>query len=175
MSVLPYSTFQDGAGQYAIEDNGATLFLDGNAWKKIVFGSHATVQLATVLEFDFYSTIEGEGHSIGFYTAANEMNFYIYGVDITSAVCANYICVDNSYEDYVGSWKHYVIPVGRYFQSSAVEGLTFIADDDRTGVDPPNSRYRNVKIYDSLTLEQSKEPSMVPSSEPSLEPSSFPS
>ena len=59
-----YDPNQDNDVTVTLEDNGDTLKLEGNGWRKIALPY--TITADTVLEFDFKSTEEGEIHAIGF-------------------------------------------------------------------------------------------------------------
>jgi len=63
-----------------IENAGTTLHIAGSFWQDIDFSY--TITEDTILEFDFISSVEGEGHAIGFDTDdASSMNFafQVYG------------------------------------------------------------------------------------------------
>jgi hypothetical protein len=62
--IQSYGGGQDQNSIVNIEDNGATLHITGNGWKKIEFPYPLSPN--TVIEFDFRSSVQGEIHSIGF-------------------------------------------------------------------------------------------------------------
>jgi|GEM_PF-7128611 len=65
--IEKYNPQEDQDGQFVIEDNGATLYIYNNTWKRIdIAGGPYTVTANTILEFDFSSTKEGEVQGIGF-------------------------------------------------------------------------------------------------------------
>jgi hypothetical protein len=62
-TINPYGSGQDG-GSFQVQDGGATLFIQNNAWKSISY--NYTVTANTVIEFDFRSTLQGEIHGLAF-------------------------------------------------------------------------------------------------------------
>jgi YD repeat-containing protein len=64
VEITSYAGSQDQNPAMTIEDDGATLHLVGNGWKKIPFPYSVTAD--TVLEFDFKSGSQAEIHAIGF-------------------------------------------------------------------------------------------------------------
>lgn len=130
---------QDGAGSVTVQDDGATLYLDGNRWRDIPF--NYTVTANTVLEFDFRSTDEGEMHAIGFDNDDNQDNtkraFMLHGTQGWS----------NSYStgSYSGSsFLPYKIYVGDFY-TGAFDRIFFVNDNDSGN---GNSYFRNVKVYE---------------------------
>jgi len=146
--VISYTTTEDGAGgkptTYEVLDDGRTLKISGNAWKKIPFPYSVTAN--TVLEFDFMSTVEPDGVilAIGLdedndYTG-NSRNFQLYGTETLPEIY-------DDYKNYSGSdWKPYTITVGSKYQAS-VSYMTFICDDDANGA--ADCSFKNVKVYES--------------------------
>ncbi len=129
---------QDAAGNFAVNGGGSTLALSNNTWKQIAFNYAVTD--ATVIEFDFRSTGQGEVHAIGF-ESDNELSpnlyFRVYGTQ-------NYGVGD--FDDYSGSGtKTYTIPVGDYYTGSG-NRLVFINDNDAGSGN--TSFFSNVKIYE---------------------------
>ncbi len=129
---------QDSPGGYAVEDGGATLQLTGNHWKKIDYSY--TITANTILEFDFWSSVQGEIQGIGFDTddvASSETVFQLYGTQTWGL---------QDHNDYVGPGvKHYVIPVGQFFTGD-MSRLVFVNDDDAG--DAGVSYFSNVKVYE---------------------------
>src|SRR5258706_1737050 len=111
-TISPFST-QDVQPNTTnvVEDNGATLHISGNSWKKIPFPYLVT--LNTVIEFDFKSTAQGEIHGLGFKateeSSASQM-FKLYGTE------SGWNSTYNNYSSSAPQWKHYKIPVGTYYQ-----------------------------------------------------------
>ena len=132
---------QDRDVDVSVEDNGETLHLTGNGWKKIDLPY--TVTADTILEFDFKAPVEGEIHTIGFDTDlgldANK-SFKLHGTQnwgTTSGI--------DQY-DGTGEWTHYSIRVGDYFTGD-FDHLTFGNDDDAGG--GIDSYFANVKVFEA--------------------------
>lgn len=131
-----------------VEDNGDTLHLKGNTWKAIDFPY--TVTGNTILEFDFKSTVEGEGHGIGFdddLVNTEERNFALYGNDISSQFLIKDFL---DYEDTIGEWKHYRIPVGEFYTGD-MNHLFFINDEDVANP-TAESFFANLRVYEDSNL-----------------------
>lgn len=144
-TVQTYGVNQDG-GTHQVQDNGATLFIQNNAWKALPL--NYTVTPNTVIRFDFRSTVQGEVHGIGFDDNDNisyEYTFKVHGTQTWGLL--NYDNYPNN-----GAWVTYTIPVGQFY-TGAASRLFFCADNDsgqRTG----NGWYRNVKIYEGANCDQ---------------------
>jgi len=141
-SIDPFSGHgQDKTGPVTIEDNGATLHMVGNRWKKIDLSYNVTPN--TVIEFDFASGAEGEVHAIGFDNdnsiSANRM-FKVHG---------NQNWGINNFDNYDSSpnYKHYTIPIGQFYTGN-FPYLVFANDHD---VSNPTgeSFFKNILIYES--------------------------
>lgn len=140
---------QDAASSTAtVEDDGATLFLRGNAWKAVEI--QGKISRDTVLEFDFSSEVRGEGHVVGFskqphaaYSSdAEKHGFYLYGTQQFNHANRDF----NNYSPSVpGEWKHYSIPVGEYYQGD-ISYLYVANDQDASGSSVAESRVRNVWV-----------------------------
>ena len=133
---------QDGSGQVAVEDGGATLMLLGNRWRQT--STTFAVVPTTVVAFDFESTSEGEMHSLGFdengilTDAARVFNVFgtqNWGGDIDWV---------QQYDGTIG-FKTFVIPVGRFYTGTSMR-LIFANDKD-AGAGTNVSRFRNVRVY----------------------------
>ena len=140
-TLLSYGGSQDGASTITYFPGGVTL--DGNAWKRIALDY--TVTANTVIEFDFYSTFEGEIHGIGFDTdnnISNNQTFQLYGTQNWGL---------NAFQNYDGSgnWAHYTIDVGSYFTGNFTH-LIFTGDDDAGPLG--NGTFANITIYESSGL-----------------------
>ncbi len=138
-----YDPIQDSIhGSVTVEDDGSTLHMVGNKWKSIAYNYNITAN--TILEFDFYTPIEGELHAIGM-DVQNQLHdpdrcFMLSGPDGWG------IQAYRSY-DPVDEWTHYVIEVGQYFTGPS-SYLAFINDHDVQ--DPTATSYfRNVTIHES--------------------------
>ena len=122
------------------EDEGRTLHMVGNTWKKIPLAYPITT--STVLEFDFKSTAQGEVHAIALETdntTTDSYFFKLYGTD--SFGVGDY----NNYASSAPNWKHYVITVGQYYQFTSAY-LVFATDHDVTSPTAV-SYFSNVRIY----------------------------
>ncbi|MCB9236030.1 MAG: S8 family serine peptidase [Bacteroidia bacterium] len=137
-TITAYGNGQD-LGTYAIQDAGATLFIQNNAWKDIAL--NYTVTANTVVEFDFRSTIEGEIHGLGFDTdegISNNLTFQVHGTQAWGIL---------NYNNYSGTaWTTYTIPVGSFYTGTFTK-LFFVADHDASPSNG-NSYFRNIKIYE---------------------------
>jgi hypothetical protein len=137
---------QDVSGSVSLEDNGVTLHLTGNLWKKIDLPYRVSVN--TVLEFDFRSPSQGEIHGIGLDTdlsiSANR-TFELYGTQ-------NWAISD--FEDYASQapgYKHYRIPIGQYY-SGQMDYLFFVNDHD-SGKPTGESFFANVRVLETPTID----------------------
>ena len=138
--VVSYGLGQDN-GTYAIFLGGERVDLNDNAWKAHPYS--ISINPNTMLEFEFKSTSEGEIHGIGFDNdngISTDLSFQLTGTQNWGI---------QNYNNYSGTgWKSYSIPVGQFFTGS-FDKLTFINDNDAgSGND---SRFRNVKVYDTGT------------------------
>ncbi|MFK7920657.1 MAG: T9SS type A sorting domain-containing protein [Bacteroidia bacterium] len=137
-TINSYGGTQD-AGSSAIQDAGATLLLQNNAWKSITY--NYTVTANTVVEFDFRSTLQGEIHGIAFdndNAISSNLTFKVHGTQ-------NWGFTD--YDNYSPTgWTTYVIPVGSFYTGS-FNRLCFVADHDASPSNG-NAYFRNVKVYE---------------------------
>jgi hypothetical protein len=137
--IQPYARDQDQDPAVTIEDNGATLHIVGNGWKKIDFPYNVTPN--TVLEFLFKSNAEGDVHGIGFdtYNGPNaEQTFKLFGTQ-------NWGIPD--FDNYMGpGWVHYKIPVGQFYTGEKLF-LTFANDHDALNPDA-ESFFSFVKVVE---------------------------
>ncbi|MEL6670813.1 MAG: T9SS type A sorting domain-containing protein, partial [Bacteroidota bacterium] len=137
-SIIAYGNGQDN-GSFQVQDGGATLFIQNNAWKAI--NLPYTVTANTVIEFDFRSTTQGEIHGVAFDNdlgISSNRTFKVHGTQNWGIT---------NYDNYSGSaWTTYTIPVGTFYTGSSTY-LAFIADHDG-GAQNGNSYFRNVKVYE---------------------------
>lgn len=142
-TVSAYGSGQDN-GSHAVQDGGATLFLQNNAWKSISY--NYTVTANTVVEFDFRSTLEGEIHGIGFDNddaISSNLTFKVHGTQAWGIT---------SFDNYSPTgWTTYTIPVGASYTGS-YDRLFFVSDHDASPSNG-NSYFRNVKIYEGSCSE----------------------
>lgn len=137
--IVTYGGSQD-QGSSKVVNNGSVLKLENNAWKAIMMDYTLTPN--TVLEFDFYSTAEGEIHGIGFdddNAISYSLTFKLYGVQAWGRL---------DYDNYPGGgvWKKYSIPVGKFYTGDA-DRLFFACDNDRYPYGG-NAYFRNVRIHE---------------------------
>jgi hypothetical protein len=135
--VLSYAGKQDVAGRVSILDDGATILLAGNRWKRVELPYFVSVD--TVLEFDFKSTLKGELHGIGFdddNAASENKTFLLDGSQNWG----------NSEFQYTGNgeYQHFVLPVGEFYTGSMLN-LFFVMDNDKRNPQS-NSYFSNIQI-----------------------------
>ena len=142
-TLATYATGQDYTPTlFGVEDDGATLHLQGNTWKRFDLGYRVTQD--TLLEFDFRSGDEGEIHAIGLdtnnYLNGGEHFFQLFGTQSWWG--------HQDFNDYNASvgWKHYTIPLGEFLTGDIAQ-LVLAADDDATGF--TESLFSNIRIYES--------------------------
>ncbi|MEM1320459.1 MAG: M43 family zinc metalloprotease [Bacteroidota bacterium] len=139
VTLSPYGG-QDN-GSVTVQDAGATIFLQNNAWKFMNFSY--TVTANTVIEFDFRSTLQGEIHGIGFdndNSISSNLTFRVYGTQSWGI---------SDFANYSGSgaWTTYTIPVGNYY-TGVFDRLAFVDDHDAAPRNA-NAYFRNVRIYEA--------------------------
>ncbi len=140
MPPLSFGGRQDVGGTVGIEDGGATLFLEGNLWKRVDLEYRVTPN--TVLRFEYKSTSQGEVHAIGLNNSlslSHLRTFKLYGHD-------NYGVRDFTYTGN-GEYQTFEIPVGQYYQG-AMTNIFFAMDHDvrnPTG----NSYFKNIQIVEN--------------------------
>lgn len=161
-----FESSQDGTGETTVRDGGATVEQSGNQWKFV--DRDYTVTENTTLVFEFESTSEGEIHGIGLENDQDQTSDRIvrlYGTQNWGEPVSQF----GGLETYaVGDgWVRYEVPIGELYESNGdlgpVDYLVFITDCDTNSgcdperADPPNSRFRNVRIY-----ENDSSPSLAP-------------
>jgi len=137
--VISYDASQD-FGPGIIQDGGATVYMDGNAWKAVEVNYPVTAN--TVLSFDFKSTLEGEIHEVGFdndLTLAPDHRIVVYG---NQGYAGTFTTATYNGS---GNWQTFAIPVGATF-TGTFKYLVFTADDDANSAG--NSYYRNVTLFE---------------------------
>jgi hypothetical protein len=141
-----YTTRSYGGGQDVpstgiaiVEDDGATLHMEGNRWQQIDLHQPYQVTGDTYLEFDFSSTTQGEIQGIGFDdddALSSSWFFQVYGTQSWG---------NQSFNNYSSGTTHYKIKVGDYFTGSFSQ--MFFAGDDDSAV-YGNQKFSNVKLYE---------------------------
>lgn len=145
--ISSYGGEQDKKLAASTQDNGNTLKLSGNGWKKIDLPY--TVTADTLLTFQFKSTSKGEIHGIGFDTnnsISKDRTFQLYGSQSWGI---------DTFKTYSSDqWQTYVIPVGQFY-TGEFNALTFTNDQD---VDNPKAEsfFRNVEISEQSTTPETR-------------------
>ena len=129
----------DGSAVVEILDDGDSLSITGNGWKKVeILPDPYEVTPLTVLDFDFSSTAEGEVHGIGLDTddfLSVDTAFQLFGTQFFGF---------QTHHDYVTGTKHYTIPVGEFF-TGTFDRLFFVNDHDVASADA-ESVFSNVVL-----------------------------
>lgn len=137
-TISSYGGTQDAAGDFTVQDAGATLMLENNTWKYISLPY--TVTASTVIDFEFRSTSEGEIHGIGFdndNSISSDRTFKVHGSQNWGLT---------NYDNYSGTnWVAYSIPVGSFYTGS-FDRLFFTNDNDAGSGN--NSYFRNVVVHE---------------------------
>lgn len=133
-------TRQDRSPVWSVLDEGTTLRLEGNAWKRIDF--NYTITARTVIEFDFLSTTEGDIHGISLEDDTRITKPRIYKLHGTER---GRYAEATSYAGSEGQWKHYSLHVGQF--AGDITSLVFVNDHDRRSADADSS-FANVVIYE---------------------------
>ena len=138
--LLAYSGDNASTGAVTIEDDGATLRMQGNRWQAIAFSY--TITPDTILEFDYRVTVEAEIQGIGFDTdTALSGPFRLSGSQSYGSTAYQY--TGN------GEYQHFVIRVGE-FQTGDFNYLFFAGDDDaNVGGD---ISFSNIQVYEENAL-----------------------
>ncbi|MFM7382256.1 MAG: hypothetical protein ACKO1W_04260 [Microcystaceae cyanobacterium] len=137
---------QDIKGSAQVLDDGQTLQLSGNTWKRYELPYVVTAN--TILEFEFRSDRQGEIQGIGFDNDNDYYNnntqapaFMLYGIHPDKTQW------NLSQKNYSGTdWKTYRLEVGKLF-TGTFNALTLINDED-ISTPVSNSFYRNLRLYD---------------------------
>ena len=130
----------DGNGEASIENNGRTLRLEGDAWRRITFPY--TVTKNTVIEFDYVSNQQGRIQGIGLAKTNYPNSRFLYELYGTKSWGFN---THYNYKDYAPGLKHYVIPIGKKFRGEYPYLIFANDDDDKLRA---VSSFHNVKIYE---------------------------
>ena len=147
--IQSYGFWLDGNGEASIENNGSTLRIKGDGWRKISFPYMVTKN--TIIEFDFVSNQQGRIQGIGL-AKTNYPNsrflYELYGTDKWG------LKTHLNYKDTAPGSKHYVIPIGKEFRGEYPYLIFANDDDDEQGA---VSSFQNVKIYEkekTLTISE---------------------
>ncbi|HET6595753.1 MAG TPA: hypothetical protein VFG81_09030, partial [Anaerolineales bacterium] len=140
-TISPYAgSSESPALNLTIEDNGGALHMVGNGWQKMSLPY--TVTSNTVIEFDYKSSAQGEVQGIGFdadNSRQTEQTFQLYGTDAWGLNAFQYT-------GYAPGWKHFRIPVGKYY-TGTMRYIFFVNDHDISN--PTSENYfRNLSVYE---------------------------
>ncbi|MEE8526161.1 MAG: S8 family serine peptidase, partial [Thermoanaerobaculia bacterium] len=126
---------QDRNGTQTPEDAGATLSLQGNRWRRTA--QTFTITSRTMVAFEFQSTSEGEIHGLGFdenQTLDDAARiFRLFG---TQSWSGDVDWFRQYQAGEVGSFKTYVIPVGRFYAGG---GFHLVLVNDKDAGTPDNT------------------------------------
>lgn len=141
-----YIVGQDVGGTIQLDNNGESVFFDGNLWKR--FAGNYTIGPNTVLRFEYESSNVPEISSIGFDNDQNFLNdndrFFIHGTQFGGIAFAAPI---NTFR-YAGAGVETIeIPVGQFFQGD-FDYITFIHDDDGPG-DDGDATFSNITLLEA--------------------------
>ncbi|WP_425236616.1 hypothetical protein [Ulvibacterium sp.] len=140
--VTVISHAQD-AGSFEIQDNGNTIKIDGDAWKKTELNYSVTEN--TILEFDVRIVGLGEIHGILF-DNDNAIGNFDRTRMFQVAGSQNWGLSD--FQNYTGTdWVSFRIPVGDFFTGDFTY-LVFVANKDNDP-DTQQSFYRNIRLFEN--------------------------
>ena len=133
-----------GGGQDVSENSsvtGGVVNLGGNTWRQTALDY--TVTDRTVLQFDFATTSIGEIHGIGLDTDSSisrNLTFQVAGTQRWG----------NRDQQYTGDgeFQTFSINVGEFYTGD-FSSLFFVNDNDVAGGGNSNSRFRNIRLFES--------------------------
>jgi len=135
--ITEYGVNQNTIGFAEVLENGNSLRLDGNIWRKIPI--NITLSTTSVLEFEFRSTLEGQIHGIGFDNdnkVSSGRTFNLFGTQMWGNKSFTY--TGN------GEWQSFVIPIGEFY-TGEFPWMIFAMDND-TPSPNSDSEFRNIVI-----------------------------
>ena len=142
--TVPYSN-QDRSGTVTVQDDGATLLLTGNRWRRTTQTFNVTS--FTVIEFEFMSTVQGEIHGIGFDEDDsfnnNKRIFEIFGTQKWGKGFQNAVKYTTSD---LGNFVSFRINVGQFYTGDSMF-LAVVNDKDKGALDNTGS-FRNVRVFE---------------------------
>ncbi|MEO1802392.1 MAG: Calx-beta domain-containing protein, partial [Cyanobacteria bacterium J06629_2] len=147
------------------DHNSLTITGDGDGWKEIPLtdnldSRNSPLKPYTVIEFDFKTTEAGKLHGLHFesrdhhdYYAPWEKGrfFQLYG-------SSEFGIQDfNDYQDSLGEWKTYQIPVGQFidntvFHDGEYKAVQWLAFAHEGNSEDSNSQFRNLKFQELLPI-----------------------
>jgi len=137
-TLLSYADQDNGTA--TIASGGTEIYITGNSWKAIAYP--ITITPATVISFDFKSTVQGEIHEISFDSDLNldrEQSIVVYGTQGYAGTLTN-----PTYNG-SGNWQTFTVDLGSQIAGS-YNYLIFTCDDDANATG--NSYFRNIKIWE---------------------------
>lgn len=137
----PYDGFSQSPDlTLTIDENGNSLQMNGNGWMKMSFPYLVTE--STVIEFEFKSASQGQIHGIGF----DDDNSQQSNRTVTLHGTQNWGMNAFRYALYEPDWKHYRIPVGKYY--TGMMKYIFFANDHDVSSPTAESQFKNLNIYE---------------------------
>ncbi|MEP4890445.1 MAG: M12 family metallo-peptidase [Aliiglaciecola sp.] len=142
-SITEFDPAQNPSGSSFSDviDEGESLQMQGNLWRKIEINQSITEN--TMITFDFKSTSQGEIHGIGFYTmdlADRNETFQLYGTQEWGISEFNY--------SGTGEYQSFTIPVGQYYEEGTYPYLVFAMDNDITD-SVATSYFSRISIFEN--------------------------
>lgn len=151
-TIESYGDVQDSDLDVTTSEQGNSVKLSGNGWKKL--GINHTITPETVMRFEFRSEAEGDIHSIGFDNdntiseSDRRTSFQLFGVEEWGI---------NDFETYMANsgWQSFEIPVGEYFTGK----MTYLTFGNNHDVISPSamSEFRNIMLHENNTGINSKQ------------------
>ena len=135
------------SGSVAVQDGGATLFLQGNRWRR----TNETYNITpfTVVEFEFQSSSQGEIHGLGFDEDDTLNNgtriFEVFGTQNWGnavQVADEYTTAD------LNTYKSFRINVGQFYTGSSM--FLVLVNDKDSGTANNTSWFRNIRIFEDI-------------------------
>jgi len=144
-AMRPYAN-QDGFGGQPTEtkvlDDGQSLHLKHNAWKRVDFDYEVTSRTVIKLEFKAVSPGEMSGVALDEDNAIGPGRrlFMLAGRDV------NHKALITDYRlDQADEWTTCRIPIGKHYRGS-MKMMAFFADDDARG--KADAQFRNVRVFE---------------------------
>lgn len=144
--TVAYDDEDVGPGRVVVLDEGATLALGGNRWRRTV--QTYTITPGTVLEVEFLSTSQGEIHGIGLDEDDDPANglriFQLFGTELWLGAIqtdARYTTAD------LGTFRTFRFRVGQFYTGTGFR-LVLVNDKD-SGAQNNTSFFRNVRLFEA--------------------------
>ncbi|ABG39607.1 hypothetical protein Patl_1081 [Paraglaciecola sp. T6c] len=137
---------QDEAGDYIINDTGATLTLLGNTWKSVQGEYEITPQ--TTLTFELKNNGAGEIVGIAFENDNQLTSSRLYKFSGTQQWSNNAYKYTN-----VGDFQTITLPIGQ-MSTGEIDRLVFVLDDDNPTGTLAEVSFKNVKFIEPTATQQ---------------------